>query len=90
MRNLSFTGTLYGERLTLNQVSKAAARKLYEAGQAVYIQSSNFHPFGVWSRAHEIVKDDQLQTTFEAICNNFIYYNCNNEQGKYITFYKAN
>ena len=90
MRNLQFTGKMYGETITLKQVSKATARKLFDSGQSVYLQSSNFHPFGVWSNAIDINKSQDESTTFESRVNNFEYYNCaNNETGKYATFYQS-
>ena len=87
MRNLIFTGTYYGEKITLEQVQKRTAKKLFNSGETIYIQSSNFHPFGVWSQCIEVNNKDG--ETFDSIVNSFEYYNCNNnETGKYATFYK--
>lgn len=96
MRNLSFTGNFYGDRITIEQVQKRTAKKLFDAGEDIYIQSSNFHPFGVWSQCIEINnkwsqcievnnKEDKL---FDSIVNSFEFYNCNSEAGYYTTFYK--
>lgn len=91
MRNLQFTGEIYGKIATIQQVQKRTAKKLFESGETIYLQSSNFHPFGVWSTCYDCNKDNVNNNgeTFENIVNNFEYYNCqNNETGKYSTFYK--
>lgn len=86
MRKLNFSGTYYGETITLEQVQKRTAKKLFNSGETVYIQSSNFHPFGVWSQCMDV--SNKTGESFETILNNFKYYICNNEAGRYVTFYK--
>ena len=86
MRKLNFSGTFYGEKITIEQIQKRTAKKLFNSGETVYIQSSNFHPFGVWSQCIEI--DNKNGESFEFIVNSFEYYNCNSETGCYATFYK--
>ena len=91
MRNLQYTGKLYNETVTITQVQKRTAKKLFEAGETIYLQSSNFHPFGVWSRCMDTNKNNVncVGYTFETVVNDFEYYNCTcNETGKYTTFYK--
>ena len=88
MRNLQFTGNYYGETITIKQIQKRTARKLFESGETIYLQSSNFHPFGVWSQCHDIKKDINNNDSFDSIINAFEYYNCNNEMGLYASFYK--
>ena len=89
MRNLKFSGNLYGTFVYLEQVSKRKAEKLWSEGRTIYMQSSNFHPLGVWSQAHEIQKTEENNPEdFEKIVNAFTYYNCITSQtGKYATFY---
>ena len=97
MRNLEFTGNLYGEHLTIKQVSKPTAKKLYKQGKTVFLQSCKFHPIGVWSNAMPMnIKDGDIKpnwaesdTKFENRVNSFEYYNCSNEQGQYAHFYVA-
>lgn len=86
MRNLIFTGDYHGEIITILQVQKRTAKKLFESGETIYIQSNNLHPLGVWSRCFEV--DNKSGGTFETIVNNFEYYNCNGETGLHATFYK--
>lgn len=112
MRNIIATGQLYGETITLKQVSKIAARKQFEAGNEVYLQSSNMYPFGVWQSVCQIKLDiDKLNSEkqyaemckkyvttgpvypptesgqFNAIVDNYSYYNCDSERGNYVHFY---
>ena len=85
MRNLYFSGTICGEFLCLQQVQKRTAEKLFNNGQRVFIQSSNFRPFNVWADALELTPGE----SFNDIVNSFRFYNCCNcETGKYVTFYK--
>ena len=87
MKNLQFTGNFYGEIITIVQIQKRTAKKMFQAGETIYIQSSNFHPFGVWSQCIDI--NNKSGETFESIVNSFEYYNCNDsETGLYTTFYK--
>ena len=88
MRNLIFTGYFYGEKITIVQVQKRTAKKLFESGETIYLQSCNMQPFGVWSTCFGINKERADGDTFESIVNNFEYYNCDNERGLYTTFYK--
>ncbi len=89
MRNLVFSGNFYGEVVTLQQIQKRTAKKLFEKGETIYLQSCNYRPFGVWSQAVDINKERAENETFEDIVNSFEYYNCsNNETGLYTTFYK--
>lgn len=138
MRNLQATGNLYGEIITVKQISKIAAKKLFAQGIEVYLQSSNYYPFGVWQsicpvkldeeqlqsdikhndfcidlfsrevdnciNSNEVWRKDMLSeyegkvnshkskvidagTQFESTINNYSYYNCDNERGKYVNFY---
>jgi len=67
MRNIQATGKLYDKVITINQVSKAKAKKLFAAGKEIYLQSSNMHPFGVWQSVCPIKLDDeQLQADIKS------------------------
>ena len=87
MRNLQFTGIYGEETITIEQVQKRTAKKMFNSGETIYMQSSNFHPFGVWSQCIGI--SNKKGNSFESAVNAFEYYNCNNnETGKYAVFYK--
>lgn len=84
MKTLTFSGSLYDEKLTLKRITKRTAKKLFFSGGRIFIQSANFTPFGRWSQAIEL----EIECSFDEFCNSFEYYNCqNNETGKYAAFY---
>ncbi len=86
MRNMVFTGLFYGQQITLKQVNRKTAKNLHASGVSVFIQSSNYHPLGVWSPAQEIKPDHN----FEEYVNAFSWCNCSNkETGKYPVFYQS-
>ena len=87
MKNITATGSLYGKVVTIQQISKIAAKKLFESGQEIYFQSSNMYPFGPWQSVCPIKKDDI--NSFEYNCDSFRWYNCDSERGRYIHFYKV-
>lgn len=87
-----FTGDYFSEKLTLMRVNKTKARKAYLNGERVFVQSCNFHPLGVWSKAHELGKYDEVSMTksetFDLIVTSYESYNCTNSKtGKYAAFY---
>lgn len=88
MNRLTFSGVMYGENITLNRVQKKTAKKLFTQGETIYLQSSNFVPFGVWTQAIPIKRnEDGILRKFEDIVNSFEYYNTSYEQGYYTSFY---
>ena len=138
MKNLQSTGNLFGQNITIKQISKAMAKKLFAQGIEIYIQSSNMYPFNMWQSVCPIKLDieqlnadismnewtinlyaDQVKqcndsadqwrkdmlphyesdlnncknkvinalTQFGSVINNYKYYNCDNERGKYVHFY---
>jgi hypothetical protein len=138
MRNITATGNLYGEVVSIKQISKHQAKKLFSEGKTVFLQSSNMSPFNMWQSVHSIQLDnDRLQSEidhnnfcinlyseqvsecnnspeewrknmlldyseklkshqlkiinagsqFESIVNEYSFYNCDSERGKYVTFY---
>ena len=88
MRNLIFTGDFYGETITISQIQKRTAKKLFESGETIYMQACNMHPFGMWSTCFDITEERAGGDTFETTVNLFEYYNCTTETGLYTTFYK--
>ncbi len=94
-KNETFSGMLYGKHITLKRISKKEARRRFNDGETIYLQSCNFHPFGVWSQAYPIGKTDPRLTLlydddanmFDPIVDGFEYYNCSYEQGYYSSYY---
>lgn len=107
MLNIQATGIRYGETITIKQISKIAAKKLFKNGEVVFLQSSNMHPFNAWQSVCRIEFDKEREqitkefnkkypdsiietgeVQFNRIVNEFKYYNCCSERGKYVHFYK--
>lgn len=83
-----------------NRITKAAARRAYNAGETVRICPVNISPVNMYglyadcsNAKHTTVAGDGFNTTiarnkeFETIVNAFIYYNCNHETGYYPAYY---
>lgn len=61
MRNIVATGNYYGHQMTVKQISKARARRLFAQGKKVFMQSCNMYPFGMWQSMCDTQLDkDQL------------------------------
>ena len=63
---------------------------MYNENKAVYLCPVKINPAGFWIGAMEIRKDcvDLYNNSFDNVINHFMFYNCDNERGKYIAFYK--
>lgn len=70
-----------------SRISKAAARKLYDAGQTVYFCAVNMRPGAPWNPECKVQFNQADLETFEQRVNAFEYYNCSSETGKYTAFY---
>ena len=75
-----------------NRISKAAAKKLYNNGEVFIIAPCKAALNTPWHIESEI--DGKLCLSqgwsFEQFINNYIYYNCkNNQLGKYPAFYRV-
>ena len=74
---------------TLTRITKRKARQLYNNGDDVLFipcnlnPENNFYNLGIW----ENKELDGQYKDFDTLCNNYEYYNCNNETGSYIAFY---
>ena len=69
--------------------TKTRARKDYEEGYTVSIVPCNMSFRSMWHNPYTINKDSYACTgkTFDKICNDIAYYNCNNEAGRYLKYY---
>ena len=79
---------IHSQRLArdFQQIQKRTARKLYNEGKYIYLQSSNM-PFDSMFQRPCIINKKQTEREFDDICNEFEYYNCDKERGKWIRFY---
>lgn len=66
----------------MKQINKVQARKLYENKQSFIIVPCNMRPDSVFG-----MKVRHFFKTFNNFYNEFCYYNCNSETGKYPHFY---
>jgi hypothetical protein len=96
--------------MNVKKVIKPTARKAFDAGKTVYLQSSNMPFKNVWQSACPVTKDFENEKSrkelhekwptepitgevrkwipeFDRVVNEFEYYNCCNERGKYAHFY---
>lgn len=85
----------YGEfychtlKATIVQIAKQRARRLYEQGKTIYLQSCNMRFNGMWQSACPIDKETRSweEQTFDSLVNEYTYYNCDQERGKYPCFF---
>lgn len=71
------------------RITKAEARKRWDAKQRLYIAPCNLRPGGPWGMSAEINSSNAYYNTFDDVVNDFEYYNCiNSETGTYASFYK--
>lgn len=68
------------------RISKAKAKALYQEDKPFYVVACNMRPeYAVLIDEHSF--EQRVDTPFEVFLNYFIYYNCNNETGRYPAFY---
>ena len=112
MKNIQATGQHYGKIITVKQISKQEAKKLFSQGIEIFLQSSNMYPFGIWQQLCPIKFDQERKESsleldrrlkaqnlppstiedeigqFQYLVNSYRWYNCDNERGIYVHFYK--
>ncbi len=74
---------LYGK--TAIRVTKKTAETAYNKGKTIYLCPVNGNPNSPWINALPIQLNDE--NTFSNQVNNYEYYNCINELGRYCKFY---
>lgn len=93
-------------KLTLDgyrRITKTEAARRYNAGEVVRITACKMHPCNLWGAYSDAQKDsytevsgDGFNTTvarnreFNTVVNAFMYYNCNNEVGRYPAYWTVN
>ena len=74
------------KKVNYERITKAAARKLFNNGDNVYICACNMRPGWPWFPEARI--NNNNESNFEKVVNTFTFYNCiNNETGKYASYY---
>ena len=75
------------------KINKAQARKLYNNNVNVYILPCKVYPNynNAWIQPIKLNKeeciDKNYENDFDKIINNFEFYNCNTNLGRYTSFY---
>jgi hypothetical protein len=71
----------------MQQVQKRTARKLFQEGEMIYLCPCNMHFDSAWQTPIVISKAESLGFTFDQLCNDYEYFNCDSERGRYVRFY---
>ena len=96
MNKYIFTGKLYGRPVVLHRISKPKARALWGVETLAFCPckmmptehtTSLIEPEVLKKHIEEGASPDTI--TFDRITSLFEWYNCNNETGKTISFYKV-
>lgn len=76
-------------KCTVMQINKTAARKRFENGETIYFTPSKMFFDNPWQYPVNVQKNDKWfkDYSFDKICNQYEYYNCDAERGKYIHFF---
>ena len=69
------------------KIRKNTARKLFNEGQELIIIPCNCAPNGAWLTGFRICKTNLENSDFDRLINEFEYYNCNSELGRYTHYY---
>ena len=69
------------------KIRKNTARKLFNEGRELVIIPSNCSPNGAWVKGYRICKNNLENSDFDRLINEFEYYNCNGELGRYTHYY---
>ena len=70
------------------QIDKRLARKCFDAGKQILFLSSNLRFDNLWQYPCPIRKEDSYgKRDFDYIVNDYTYYNCDAERGRYIHYY---
>lgn len=71
----------------MKRIRKDKARKLYNDGIAITIVPCKVSPYSMWYSGVRMVNHPDAPREFDSYINEFEYYNCNNETGRYTAFY---
>ena len=69
------------------KIRKDTARKLFNDGKELIIIPCKCAPGGMWLTGFRICKNNLENADFDRLINEFEYYNCNAELGRYTSFY---
>lgn len=74
----------------MKRINKRTAKKLWENNENFIIVPCKCSPYGLGALYTQCDLDsrDENRRAFDTFVNEFTYYNCNNEMGRYPAFYK--
>lgn len=78
-----------GKTYNLQQVSRRTAKKAYDEGNMVFLQSCNMRWGNMWQHPCPISRDTSynIGNSFESVVADYIYYNCDSERGLYPQYF---
>lgn len=81
--------TLRDLNVRVKQVNKTAARKLYNEGKTIYLNACNMRLNNPWTSPFPMSKNSEAWNgdTFDDRANEFQWYNCDSERGKYANLF---
>lgn len=90
---LRYPNPIYSNSLNkkIKQINKTQARKLYEAGETVYLLPCLCSVDGIWGSPYPIDKEHVVWwgDSFDSDVLSFTNYNCCPELGKYPIFFRV-
>ena len=89
MLNRSYSREIKGNRFYFERVDKKTARRAYNNNLTVIFCPVNLSPFSPWGLDMPMNKENYNCNgiEFEKLINEFEFYNCNSETGRYTAFY---
>lgn len=79
------------ERICVNvkQVNKVLARRLYNEGKTIFLNACNMRINNMWTTPCPISKGNEAWSgdSFDGRVNEYQWYNCDNERGKYANYF---
>lgn len=73
----------------MSELQKKQAEKFFLSGKTIRLTASNLSPTNIWVAFADVNKKtaEEKEETLSQILNAFSYYNCNQQSGKYISFW---
>ena len=71
----------------LTKIDKKLARKFYNVGIAIKILPCKINPNSQWYGGGWYDKSITYGRDFDKLVNDYTYYNCNSETGRYCAYY---
>lgn len=75
------------ESAELKKVNVTTAKKVFNAGNTVYLLPNKVKLDNAWIKPFAIDSETSLGKSWENIINSYAYYNCNKDTGTNIAYY---